>query len=274
MKSIVWLASYPKSGNTWLRVFLANYIFNRTEPIPINKVHQLGMGDAITKAYNRVAKGPFDPSNPQQCAKLRTAVLQGIVNNRADVNFVKTHCNNGSVCGNKLIPQTLTRSAIYILRNPLDLVISYANHYHQSLDRTIESSTQRDHMILGDNNSVCQFVGHWSAHVRSWAESCEFPVLVLRYEDLQGNPSDTFSRVVQHIGLPFDKERLSRAIGFSNFDEMRRQENQNGFIEKSKNQERFFRSGTVGQWRSALSAEQINRIRSEHNKVMDKYGYG
>jgi len=119
-KSIVWLASYPKSGNTWTRIFLANYIFNRQTPMPINQVHRLGMGDSIEKAYRMVAGGPFDVADYRQSLALRDRVLKGIVNNDAAVNFGKTHNRLTRAFGVDLIPTHLTRSAIYILRNPLD----------------------------------------------------------------------------------------------------------------------------------------------------------
>jgi len=90
-KSIIWLASYPKSGNTWLRVFIANYLANAGRPIPINQVHKFMMGDAIGATYRKVAGGPVDFGNYPLTLALREKVFQGIVANNADVNFVKTH---------------------------------------------------------------------------------------------------------------------------------------------------------------------------------------
>ena len=116
-KSIVWLASYPKSGNTWLRVFLANYLFNRQTPMPINEVYRIGMGDAVEKAYRLVAEGPFNVADPRQAVELRPRVLARVVANGAEVNFLKTHNRRGKVYGIELIPPHMTRSAIYIVRS-------------------------------------------------------------------------------------------------------------------------------------------------------------
>ncbi|MFQ5565801.1 MAG: sulfotransferase domain-containing protein [Paracoccaceae bacterium] len=272
-KSIVWLASYPKSGNTWARIFLANYLFGRTTPMPINQVHRLGMGDSIEKMYRMVAKGPFDVADYRQSLALRGRVLAGIVNNDADVNFVKTHNHRAKAFGVGLIPPALTRSAIYILRNPLDMVLSYARQYGHTPEFAAAAIGRPDNSIAGANGTVTQYVGAWSAHVTSWARCRDFPVLVLRYEDMQADPEAAFSRVLEHIGVPPDPQRVARAVRFSSFDELRRQEEATGFVERSPNSERFFHAGRSGQWRDELAPEAAERIRKDHGRVMREYGY-
>jgi len=273
MKSIVWLASYPKSGNTWLRVFLANYILNPDKPVSINDVHKISLGDSNAQMYHMVTKGAFDPMNPQLCAKIRPAVLQGIVNNKADINLVKTHCENGVAFGAKLIPPEFTRSAIYILRNPLDMIISYANHYNMTIDQAIDGISRKSNTLQGDTKSAFQFVGTWSNHVVGWRKARKFPTLVLRYEDMLADPIGSFTQAIKHIGLTFDQEKLERAIRFSEFKELQKQEAQSGFFEKSDSQERFFRAGTTEQWKTQLTDAQVAQILQDHGAVMKKYGY-
>jgi hypothetical protein len=272
-KNIVWLASYPKSGNTWVRVFLANYLFNRTTPMPINQVHRIGLGDSIEKAYRMVAKGPFDIADYRQSLALRGRVLAGIVNNGADVNFVKTHNRRAKAFGVGLIPPALTRSAIYILRNPLDMVLSYARQYGQTPEFAAAAIGRADNSTAGASGAVAQFLGSWSGHVKSWARRGEFPVLVLRYEDMQADAEAAFTRVLKHIGVPPDPERVARAVHFSSFDELKRQEDETGFVERSPHSERFFHSGRSGQWRDELAPEAVERICADHTRVMREYGY-
>jgi hypothetical protein len=272
-KSIVWLASYPKSGNTWTRIFLANYLLDRKEPMPINQVHRIGMGDAIEKAYRMVAQGPFDVASVPQSLALRPRVLAGIVANGAQVNFVKTHNARTRAFGVELIPPALTRSAIYILRNPLDMVLSYARHYGHTPEFAAVAIGRPDNTIAGAAGAVPQFLGSWSEHVRGWARCRDFPVLVLRYEDMIADPQAAFARVLAHIGVPVDPERLARAVRFSSFDELKRQEEQAGFIERSQHSGRFFHSGRAGAWREALPPEAAERIRREHARVMREFGY-
>ena len=272
-KSIVWLASYPKSGNTWLRIFLANYLLDRKTPMPINEVHRIGIGDAVVRAYRMVAGRPFDVSDPRQSLALRPKVLNGIVANRAQINLVKTHNCRGKAFGTELIPAQLTRSAIYIARNPLDMVVSYARHYGQTPAFAAEAIGRADNTVGGGEDAVTQFVGGWSDHVRGWTRCRDFPVLLLRYEDMGTDPEGTFSRALEHLGVPVDAERMARAIRFSSFEEVRRQEEAAGFIERSAHSERFFHSGRSGGWRDALPPEAAERIRREHGRVMRELGY-
>ena len=273
MKSIVWLASYPKSGNTWMRAFLANYIYNRDEPVPINQIHRLGMGDASANAYQMVSKVPFDGNNPQQSAHLRHAVLQGIVNNKANVNLIKTHSENGMAYGVKLIPPKFTRSAVYIMRNPLDMILSYASQFGLPMEKAIFTTSSNQNALNGGEINSYQFLGSWSNHVVGWTKERKFPVLTVRYEDMLDDPHTVFEKVIRHVGLPEGKERLEKAIEFSEFKNLQKQETQSGFIENSKKQERFFRKGKTGQWKKELTPEQIEQMIKYHGRVMEKYGY-
>ncbi len=273
MKSLVWLASYPKSGNTWLRAFLANYLQNGSKPFPINKLHLIGMGDSSANTYQVIAGPSLDVSNPAQAVKYRFDVLKGFTKNGADINFVKTHCSNGSAFQVSLIPPELTRSAVYIMRNPLDMVLSYADHYGLSVDDAIYTIGHPDSTLPGDDKSVYQFLGNWSNHVTGWSKARKFPVLTLRYEDMLDDACTAFEKVVKHIGLPEDRERLEKAVRFSDFKILKKQEEQSNFIEKSDNNNNFFRAGTAGQWNDVLSNDQVDTLLKAHGRVMKQHGY-
>lgn len=272
-KSIVWLASYPKSGNTWTRIFLANYLTNAKDPVPINQVHKFGMGDSIPKTYRMVGGANVDTMNVNVTLGLRDRVLQGIVANNADVNLVKTHNINKPALGTDLIPAKFTRSAIYIMRNPLDLVLSYARHYGMSIDDTVTAISHPDHVNQPDETTVFQFLGSWSDHVESWTKATPFPTCVLRYEDMLTDPHGAFTKVLQNIGVPVEPERLDRAVKHSSFKEVSRQEKKDGFAERSRHSERFFSKGTSDNWKTELTEEQVSKIRKAHRKVMKKHGY-
>lgn len=272
-KSIVWLASYPKSGNTWLRLFLANYMINARKPVPINEVPRYAIGDAIARTYAMVAGRRVDPNNIRQVLGLRDGVMRGIVGNNADINLVKTHNTRKVAHGVPLIPDQYTRSAIYILRNPLDMVLSYARHHGLSHAQAVQAINHRDNATMGDANNVISFLGPWSTHVESWTGFAPWPRLVLRYEDMLADPAAEFARVVDHVGLPLDQDRLDRAIRFSSFRELRRQEDESGFLERPANSETFFTSGKSGVWKQALDPELAHAIRKAHRATMKRYGY-
>ena len=273
MKSIVWLASYPKSGNTWLRMFLANYLMNTMQPLPIAKAHQFALGDAIPQTYSIAAKRPVDPKDEAAILALRPAVLRAIVANQADINLVKTHNQNTALKGLDLIPAGYTRLALYVVRNPLDLVISYANHYGMAIGAAAQAIGHPSNRINPDTRSVAQYIGSWSNHVSGWTRTRKFPVCTLRYEDMTSDPGKTFSTALKRMRVPVDGARLDRAIEFSSFDQLRSQEDDQGFIEKSRHADRFFRSGQAGLWREQLAPDIVRRICERHGKVMRRFGY-
>ncbi|MDZ7708712.1 MAG: sulfotransferase domain-containing protein [Roseovarius sp.] len=205
--------------------------------------------------------------------KLRPRVLRGIVANNADINLVKTHNARVTARGVPLIPDNVTRSAIYILRNPLDMVLSYARHYGMTAEEAVYTVSHPDNANPPDEETVTQFMGTWSDHVRSWTAPAAFPLLVLRYEDMLADPRACFARVVQHLGMPLDVERLDRAILFSSFEELSEQEKKQGFVEKSAESERFFAKGQKDQWKTDLPAKLVKKMKHAHRKVMQKFGY-
>ena len=256
-----------------MRAFLSNYIWNPDKPVPVNELHRLGIGDAIAETYAKFANGPFNSTDPVQTAALRAPFLNAINSNGADVNFVKTHNQNTMAFGHVLIPPALTRSAIYILRDPRDMIISYSSHLGMTLDAAIAGMNNKDNATNGDALNVHQYLGRWSDHVTSWTRTKKFPVLTIRYEDMLQRPEKTFASVIRRVGMPLDKARLQKAIEFSSFKKLKQQEEEYGFVENSKNQERFFRKGSSGQWRDELTPEQISQIERDHEKIMRRHGY-
>ena len=272
-KSIVWLASYPKSGNTWLRVFIANYLADSAEPVSINQVHELGTGDALLEHYRAVVGMGLDVTDVASTMRLRPKVLQGIVSNGADVNLVKTHNIRNTAWGVELIPPQYTRSAIYVMRNPLDMVLSYARHYGLSHEKATEAICHPGNGLAADKRAVGQLLCSWGEHVACWTHSAPYPLLVLRYEDLLLKPEPEFARVIEHFGMKVDKERLKRSIQHSSFDQLQQQEKQQGFIKRRDGDYTFFGRGQSGVWRDELAPELVKYIRQRNKRMMKKYGY-
>jgi hypothetical protein len=272
-QSIVWLASYPKSGNTWLRAFLANYLIAGTDPIPINDLGRIGFGDSSWPAYRDLADRDPNLMPIEDLLGLRRKVLEEIAQNGADVNMVKTHHAKTRLKGQWLIPADLTRTAIYLVRNPLDVVVSYADHWGTTLEFAARHFGLPTNGIPASEKTVAQYLGNWSDHVRSWSKNENFRTLVLRYEDLLADPEEAFTKVVRHIGAPVDNTMLQQAIEFSSFDTLSRQEATTGFVERGPKQKQFFRSGRSGGWERILPAAIAQKIRRDHRDVMTEHGY-
>ncbi len=186
----------------------------------------------------------------------------------------KTHSNFNLPNGQIAITPSLTRSAIYIVRNPLDVVISYADHYGCSLKQSIETSNSIGHIISGPRDSVIpQYVGPWSDHVSGWLNAGDLPRLIIRYEDMCRDPHRAFSDVLQFLKAPDDRERLDHAVRCADFRNLQKQETEEGFQEKSLHNTKFFRTGGFGGWRKVLSKSQVKKITRTHGVMMRKMGY-
>jgi len=273
MRRIIWLASYPKSGNTWTRIFLANYLANPKQALSLDDMTKYSTGDSIARQYERAAGAKIDTKNFPLVLSLRDRVLQNIVAGGADAYLVKTHSCRTVFYGVDLIPAKFTRSAIYIVRNPLDVVLSSARHHGVSLERAVDMMA-KDGKILPPSETLMPVMqGSWSQHVQSWTSFAPYPLLVLRYEDMLGDPYASFGKILTHLGIPIDKDRLDRAIQFSSFNKLKEQEQKTGFVEKSEAAESFFASGKSDQWKTALSPELVRKVCDVHRDTMKRHGY-
>ncbi len=272
-RSLFWIASYPKSGNTWLRIFLANYLLGGDAPLSINKVGVLGLADGDARHYERANDGPYDLADPAQTVALRSRFLRQANHSGPKVALVKTHCFNSTINGAPLIPPQLSRGAIYVIRHPGDVALSFASHYGLSVDDAIARMAEPKAVVGGSDGTALQFTSHWSSHVKSWAGGEKLKTHVVRYEDMHSDPEKTFGRVLRHLGVAIDTKTLSRAIRHASFKELQTQEAAEGFVENTPHQPRFFRKGETGGWRHKLSKQQIHQLHQAHGPVMQAFGY-
>jgi hypothetical protein len=273
MRRIIWIASYPKSGNTWMRAFLANYVLDRQEPLPINELGAFTLSDTRPRFYQQAAGRPIGAITEEDSLRLRGQAQALIAAARPHDHFVKTHSLNGTHGGVTLINRTVTKGAICVTRNPLDLVSSYAGHFNMTIDQAISAMADPANATIDAGHRIFTLLGGWSDHVTSWRDTTDFPLILVRYEDLLDKPVPTFKWIVETLGLTFNDERLGRAISFSSFKELSEQERRNGFRERPPHNARFFREGRSGSWRDTLSRAQIERVTGAHHDVMDALGY-
>lgn len=273
MGKILWLASYPKSGNTWLRAFIHNLMRNPAAPVDINDMNTLTTGDSLVQWYRHLDPRPPLAWSREDVAKMRRGAQLAMVASKRDTVIVKTHNALLAPHGLPIIQMDLTAGAIYVVRNPLDLVISLADHYGIDIDKAIEVMNDPSNGGLADGNIVFEIHSTWSNHVKSWTQKRHPGLLVVRYEDMLDKPLHTFGAITRFMGLKTSRERLDRAIELSSFKNLRSQEEAKGFQEKSDKGTKFFRVGKAGQWRTALSQEQVDRLVEHHREQMARFGY-
>ena len=273
MGNIVWLASYPKSGNTWIRAFLANLVANRSDPVPLDELARYCDDEARPEFFNIVAGKPNTELSLDEIAAIRPRVHAFIAANARGTRFVKTHNYAGAFNGHPLHNAEVTAGAIYVTRNPLDVVVSMTHHFGLTVDQAIERLGNEQVATANDAMFVTQLLGSWSFNVKSWADHESERILVVRYEDLIEKPAKHFAKVARHVGIGQDRARIERAVKHAGFATLSSLEKKHGFIEVSDKATRFFRTGRMNQWREALSREQVQRVVERHREQMMRFGY-
>ncbi len=278
-KGIVWLASYPKSGNTWLRVYLYHLmrIMNgvpRTE----NDLHALDRASTyearLYGLFEQFLGKPLATASRQEVALVRPQVHAAIVQRTDGVALVKTHAVLGQLGNIPTHNLAVSAGTVYIVRDPRDVAISLAAHNGTAIDQAIADMATPSYGTQNSDQAAFEIWGSWSENALSWTMRPHDAVLVVRYEDMQADPTGTFTAVATHLRQKPAPEQIAEAIGLSTFKELRNAEIAAGdFRERSERADRFFREGRVGEWKEKLTPAQAQRIADVHGEQMRKFGY-
>ena len=269
----LWLASYPKSGNTWLRCLVEAYRTNGHLDINDMRSSIGDSGKILTDSVSPV--GTTDLTEIELYLLRPAALLQALVYAKTP-RFIKTHfCNKQPNGASPFIPACWTHKAVYIMRDPRSVAVSFSRHFGFSPHKTISGLNNQKLSIGGEESKDTHsltIVGDWSSHVTSWTEEKQYPVLVVRYEDLMENTEEIFKTVVEFCDLEYDEARAKRAIRASSLKNLQKIEENGGFRETSKKSDKFFTEGGT-RWQQELGPKWITRIEKDHQKTMKQWGY-
>lgn len=274
---LFWLASYPKSGNTWFRIFLANLLNTSQKPVDLNHINTGAI--ASSRGWIDEALG-FESAylDHDELDQLRPAIYTWQSEQCTQVGYHKIHDAYTYVDNDRpMIPSTGCLGAIYFIRNPLDVAISFANHSNCSIDQAIANMADEKFAFCKgkykQHNQLRQWLLSWSLHVQSWVTAQDINVLVLRYEDMKEHPLLTFTRAVEFLQLEYSQADIAKALDNAHIEKLQQQEAASGFSEKPAKVARFFRKGIIGDWRNMLSPTQVKQIIDDHGDMMRQYGY-
>ncbi len=284
----IWLASYPKSGNTWFRILVANLWSTADTPIDINLIDS---ADSIASWRNRFDQAMLIESDlltEDEIDRLRPALYEHNAAGAAmadqeaatpPVRLVKTHdAWTLTDRGEPLLGGARgAAGAILFVRDPRDVATSFANHLDCSIDQSIARMGDADFCFASSPDRIGyqlrQRLLGWSGFAASWLDQHDIPVHLVRYEDMVADPFGTAAAALAFAGIDAPRDRLDRAIAFSDIGELQRQEAEKGFREAPRRTASFFRRGTAGGWRNDLTVTQIGQIERDHGAMMDRLGY-
>lgn len=275
-RNLVLIASYPKSGSTWLRFIFETLRQGRA--VSLNE-----MENGYYGAWRRVLFDDMAPVNagdlfPAEIDNELPAVFRALSAETGDPILIKAHDAAGrSQAGDWLYPPDRTRAVIYLVRHPFDIAVSYAHHLGMTPDRAVALMGE-DH-VIGETIGrirlpLHEHVGSWSGNVESWLGDTPYDVTLARYEDMLSDPLGEFRRMAASAGFPDAEDKVACAIEAGQFDRLSSQEAEGGFLERPRTSPRFFRTGRVRSWKGLIDETARTRLLREQGAVMARLGYG
>jgi len=254
-RGIYWLASYPRSGNDLLRTFIAivlDYIRGTEPPAETGSDYLLKYTgiERMEVHFRPFTTWKEATENPKKVFQVRPNAQQKLATDNPHSIFVKTHSAAAFAGGIPQINPNVTRGAAYIIRNPLDVVCSFAPYYAMTVDAAIERIGSPDSYLNSASNLVAEFISSWSVHAQSWVETSQIDPIVLRYEDIVQEPVRAFTAFARHASMNASRKQIELAVERMTFD-----------------------TGEIGQWREKLTPAQVDKVIAAHGDWMAKFGY-
>ena len=284
---IIWLASYPKSGNTWLRFFIISLLLKDNNEISLK--HLEGIKQFPTNYHYKNFKiTRADLGNLNEVCKYWIDA-QKFINSDKKIRFFKTHNALFKLDNNIFTNKENTLGVIHIVRDPRNVLTSVNNHFHH---KTFEESKN---FIMDDRKGIFnkskiekeniftlpQVIGSWRTHYQSW-KLIKKNYLLVKYENLIDNPEFEFKKIANYLEpllkVKFNNENISRAIKLSSFDRLKKIEEKEGFVESVKNietgkKETFFNLGPNNDWKEILDKKTSDEISKKFEPEMQELGY-
>ena len=279
---IIWLSSYPKSGNTWLRSLLASYYFSKEGDFNFNLLKYIDQFPSYNyfKNYDKTFLNPTDTAE-------FWIEEQKKINSNNKIKFFKTHNALCKINNYSFTDSKNTLAAIYIIRDPRNVITSLANHYEINADQAFEfMTTDQKGITQKKENSYVGFVAlfSWIFHQESWTNNKLFPTLVIRYEDLQNETFLTLKKVINFIENQinsknsFNRDKAIKSVQSCDFERLKKLEMSDGFNEspiskKDNSRINFFKLGKDNDYNKLLSEELISKMNLKFKNEIKKFNY-
>ena len=281
---IIWLASYPKSGNTYVRAFLSAYYFSNNGQFDFSQISNIDQFPH-EKFFNQKV------NNFDEASKLWVPI-QKKINQDKKIRFFKTHSFLGNYKGNEFTSPETTLGAIYIIRDPRNVFTSIKNHYSLDNEKALKMITDKTRSLMSNNGSHASltYISSWAENYLSWFKNNKFRRLFIKYEDLIGNRYETFRDLIVFTNTLMNnvegvnKLKLQKAIETTNFNVLKKKEMSENFDNSdssfknwrkfhSENKNLFFNLGPENDWKKILEKEFAEKIETNFEKEMKKLKY-
>ena len=262
---IIWLASYPKSGNTWVRLFLKSYLSDDIKEFSINQKRDDEFKIERFPNIKIFKDMQMNYDNFFEISK-NWITIQDRINLNNKLNILKTHNAMCTVNKNKFTNKENTLGAIYIVRDPRDVAVSFSYHMGKTLTEIVNNMIDKEYLISESDFmtekkvSGSTLLSSWSNHYNSWKN---YKSIIIKYEDLVRNTADKFYEIVLYLnelyGTKVDEKKILKSIELTNFKNLQNLEKEHGFEEITISKT-FFREGKIGSWKKKLDEKLSKKI--------------
>tara|TARA_B100001540_G_C15735982_1_gene609907 strand:- start:123 stop:956 length:834 start_codon:yes stop_codon:yes gene_type:complete len=275
---IIWLSSYPKSGNTYIRSFLSAYYFTN------DGIFDFNLLKFIEQFPDKQFFNGFVKSKKE--ASKKWLQLQKEIVKSKKVKFLKTHSAYGSYDNNPFTSSEVTIGCVYIVRDPRNVVSSLMNHFSYKKEDALAMLLDENRGIKSKDNNYATytFLSSWSNHFKSWSNIKSFKTILIKYEDLEKNNQNIFKKLIQFVNSllnnnqGIDYQKFNNALKTTSFSFLKKRERETGFLEAMFSEERdekipFFNLGFQNQWKKNLTDDVIKKIENKFQKEMRDLDY-
>ena len=278
---IIWIASYPKSGNTWVRSIISSILYSNDGVFNFNLLKKIQQFPNKKHLENFTT----DFHNINEIKKYWTE-SQDWINLNKEIKFFKTHHINCKIGEHAFTNRKNTLGTIYVVRDPRNLVNSFTNHYNIDKNTAKHFITSRQSVTgaigkMRKNNHIFTILGSWNDHYRSWTKMSN-NLLIIKYEDLLINPLIEIKKIIKYlnnfINFTCSEEKIKNIINSTSFEIMKKKETENGFHEAvmdntGLNKINFFNLGKENRWEKYLNEEEEKYIKEKLGNEMKELGY-
>ena len=274
---ITWIASYPKSGNTWVRSLLIGYLYSKTGKFNFNL-----LGKIPHFPHQRFFKEFKAERNniPNVAASWIKAQQLIIKHNKGDV-YLKTHSALASLEGYPFTAEHVSKAVIYIVRDPRALITSFASHFSRTLPEALNFMKDSNQFLM-EHPGVATVLGSWADNYNSWKQasdpqspSIEIPLLIVKYEDLVKNPTSVFKKILKFLKIKINNKKFKAALKSCDFKVMVKNEKKFPEAASNKRGKRidFFSLGPNHNWKKTLDPKIAKELKKAFKKEMKELGY-
>ena len=281
---IIWLASYPKSGNTWVRSFISSILFTRDGDVDLSKLENISQFPLRSQFTNYI-----DDLQDVKKVYQNWSNVQNYMNLDNKIKFLKTHHVNCKIENFEFTDDNNSLGVIYIVRDPRNVACSVKNHFSLENYDEVKNFLFREHNWLGIitdkkikplDNKIPTLISSWKTNYLSWKNKTK-NYLLIKYENLLENPYLEFEKISKylenHLNVKFDEKKIKKAIETCSFRNLQQLETDGKFkeqtVDKQNKSVKFFHLGPENDWKKILDKNISREIENKFKAEMEELGY-